>query len=218
MTHLVIFDIDGTLVDSTGFDGEIYANALREVLGVEVDRDWSSYPHVTDSGLLVECLRRNGIEDTDGALRAAVKDRFVRDIADFIATNRRAVAEIAGARELFGLVRGDPRCRVAIATGGWRETASMKLEAAGFQLGDTVMVTASDDFDRAAIMRLASRRACPGEPPRRHTYVGDGDWDQKACALLGWDFIAIGGRVAHSPAFRDFSDRAAILGQLGLDA
>jgi len=30
--HLVMFDIDGTLVDSAGFDCELYVEAVRSVL------------------------------------------------------------------------------------------------------------------------------------------------------------------------------------------
>jgi hypothetical protein len=54
--HLVMFDIDGTLVDSNGFDGELYAPAMREVTGADVDRCWQSYRHVTDGGILAEVL------------------------------------------------------------------------------------------------------------------------------------------------------------------
>ena len=34
--HLVMFDIDGTLVDSAGFDSELYEEAVRSVLDVEI--------------------------------------------------------------------------------------------------------------------------------------------------------------------------------------
>lgn len=54
--HLVMFDIDGTLVDSNGFDGALFARAVREELGVPVDTTWQSYRHVTDSGVLEELL------------------------------------------------------------------------------------------------------------------------------------------------------------------
>jgi phosphoglycolate phosphatase-like HAD superfamily hydrolase len=33
--QLVMFDIDGTLVDTAGLDGDLYAAAVRSVLGVE---------------------------------------------------------------------------------------------------------------------------------------------------------------------------------------
>jgi len=38
--HLVMFDIDDTLVDSAGFDGELYAAAVESELGFAVDRNW----------------------------------------------------------------------------------------------------------------------------------------------------------------------------------
>lgn len=213
--HLVMFDIDGTLVDSTGFDGELYAAALRQVLGIRVDEDWSGYPHVTDSGLLDECLRRHGLEDPDRALRRAVERCFVESVRTYVAAHPGRVREIPGARAVFDGFRRDPAYRVAIATGGWRETALMKLAAAGFVLGDTAVATASDHPERTGIMQLAERRACAGLQPRRRTYFGDGAWDQAACRTLGWDFVAIGGRLVHSPSFPCFSDAAAIRACLG---
>ena len=56
--HLVMFDIDGTLLDSNGFDGLLYGEPVREILGVDVSPAWSSYRNVTDSGLLAEILSR----------------------------------------------------------------------------------------------------------------------------------------------------------------
>jgi len=54
--HVVCFDIDGTLVASTGFDGELYEQAVRDVLGVNLNPDWSQYKNVSDSGILEEIL------------------------------------------------------------------------------------------------------------------------------------------------------------------
>ncbi|MCU0759247.1 MAG: haloacid dehalogenase-like hydrolase [Steroidobacteraceae bacterium] len=210
MTHLVVFDVDGTLVDSMGFDGAIYARTLGEVLGREVDEDWSGYRHVTDSGILEEVLERHSVSDADGRLRREVERRFVAAIAARLAADPGECREIPGARALFDGLRADPRCRVAIATGGWRATALLKLATAGFEIGDTPLATASDAPDRTGIMQIAARRACGDVTPSRCTYFGDGDWDRAACRALGWDFVAIGGRVAHETAFACFSDAAAI--------
>jgi beta-phosphoglucomutase-like phosphatase (HAD superfamily) len=40
--HLVVFDIDGTLVESAEFDGDLYAQAIEEALGFEIDTKWLS--------------------------------------------------------------------------------------------------------------------------------------------------------------------------------
>jgi beta-phosphoglucomutase-like phosphatase (HAD superfamily) len=215
MVHLVMFDIDGTLVDSMEFDGRLYAEAIHEVLGIVVDRDWSTYPHVTDGGLLEEVLRRHGLADPDGARHRAVKQRFIAMIRDHIRDDPASIREIPGAAMLLGLLRQRADCRVAIATGGWRETALLKLDAAGFDLDGIALATSSDAHPRVEIMQIAASRALGGLQPGHRTYFGDGPWDQRACRDLGWDFIAIGGNVTHDPAFDSFSDKAAILSTLG---
>ena len=47
-----MFDVDGTLVHSTDFDERCFIEAVYAVTGRQINRDWVSYPHVTDSGLL----------------------------------------------------------------------------------------------------------------------------------------------------------------------
>jgi phosphoglycolate phosphatase-like HAD superfamily hydrolase len=50
-----MFDLDGTLVDSTNVDSACYLQALVDIFGFDldlIDRDWGNYPHVTDSGIL----------------------------------------------------------------------------------------------------------------------------------------------------------------------
>jgi len=215
VTHLVVFDIDGTLVDSTGFDSSLYVDALRDVLEYEASFDWSAFPHVTDAGLLDECMRRRGLSDPDASLRREFQARFIESVRTYIDANPGQVREIPGARAMFDSLRRLPGLQVAIATGGWHETALMKLAAAGFEVGATPMATSSDHHDRREIMRLAERRACGELPPRRRTYFGDGAWDQQACHSLGWEFIAIGGRLDHVPAFSSFLNAAAIRRCLG---
>ena len=54
--HLVVFDVDGTLVDSSEINGRLYREAVETELGIKVDDDWSRYRHVTDSGILNEIM------------------------------------------------------------------------------------------------------------------------------------------------------------------
>ncbi len=58
----VIFDIDGTLVDSSSFDGQLYIAAIRDVLGdVSMRADLHEYPNHTDTGILMEICKENGL-------------------------------------------------------------------------------------------------------------------------------------------------------------
>src|SRR5947207_7180010 len=53
--RLVIFDIDGTLTQTTNADEGCFVRSLAEVCGFsDVDTDWSRYKHATDSGVIHE--------------------------------------------------------------------------------------------------------------------------------------------------------------------
>jgi phosphoglycolate phosphatase-like HAD superfamily hydrolase len=214
--HLVMFDVDGTLVDSAGFDGALYAQAVREVLQIPVDETWASYRNATDSGILEQLLAQHDFGPAVGDLRAGVKRRFVELFEDYAARHPSAVREIPGAKALIDTLCTIPSVRVAVATGGWLETASLKLKGIGLAIERLAIATASDSADRTTIMQIAERRAMLGFASSRKTYFGDGAWDQRASAHLGYQFIAIGRNIEHDLLFQDFSDREAVLACLAV--
>ena len=212
--HLVMFDIDGTLVDSAGFDGELYAQAVSAELGVAVNRDWDTYEHVTDSGILEQLVRAAGRAAEHDELAARVQRRFVELVRGGLQQQPAAVREIAGAARLLERLLAAPGVRVAVATGGWAETARLKLAHAGIDMNRIAFASSSDARARVDIMRLAAQRALAGAPFRRATYFGDGPWDRRASADLGYDFVAVGHAVTHDVAYADLRDTEAILEQL----
>ena len=214
--HLVMFDIDGTLVDSHGFDAQLYAQTIHNVLGIEVDSSWSRYTNVTDSGILDEVLDELGFSGDRSEVELLVKREFIRRTQRYVAQHSGAIREIAGARALIELLSSKDSVVLAIATGGWRETAVLKLRAIGIDSDRIPMATASDATNRSVIMQLAESRSMNSRAALKKTYFGDGDWDQRASAQLNYAFIAIGSRVDHHTAFADLSDHAAILAQLGV--
>jgi phosphoglycolate phosphatase-like HAD superfamily hydrolase len=209
-----MFDVDGTLVNSAGFDAELYAEAARSVLRVEVDEDWHSYRQSTDSGILAEILERAGLRDPNGELQAAVKRRFIELTRAYLSRHCSVVREIPGAKVLLEELQETPGYRVAIATGGWVETAALKLRQIGIEPTGLPFATASDATARARIMQIAEQRALRGAPAANRTYFGDKIWDKNASAELGYRFVAIGRGVEHEVIFDDYADRAAILRRL----
>ena len=214
--HLVMFDIDGTLVDSAGFDSELYVEAVRSVLNVEIDSDWNAYEHVSDSGILAEVLRRVRPANEHVTLAARVQERFVALVGDYVRRAPQAVREIAGAKRLVERLLGLPNVRVGVATGGWEPTAKLKLAQVGIGIDRVGFASSTDARARTDIMRLAAQRALRGAICVRATYFGDGDWDRRASEELGYDFVAVGGGVAHPAACADLRDTDAILSRLGL--
>jgi phosphoglycolate phosphatase-like HAD superfamily hydrolase len=192
MRRLAVFDIDGTLTDTNAVDDECFTRAVAEVLGLDaVALDWSTAPHVTDSGLLrwLAERHRGGPPTPDEA--DAVQRRFLELLR----------AELAAAPARFRPVPGAPTAlralqavgwEVAVATGGWEASARLKLRAIGLDLSWCALASGSDAETRAEILRLAVHRAGgDGSEPARVVSIGDGVWDVRAAGVLGWPFVGV---------------------------
>ena len=84
---------------------------------------------------------------------------------------------------------------IAIATGGWRISAELKLRGAEIDIQRIPLATADDSPRRDAIMSVAYMLASQAHQTAEFetfTYVGDGVWDLQASQLLGIPFIGVG--------------------------
>lgn len=186
----VIFDVDGTLVDSNAFNDELYGRAVTDVLGnVRLRPDWSRYEHKTDTGILREICRENALDARAPELN--VRKRFGELVGDHLQRSG-ACPPIPGGPALLDSLRNYPGVHVGIATGGWPHTALMKLHAAGYDTSGLVLASADDAYERTEILEIARTRLAPAAAAM---YVGDGEWDRRACESLGWPFIGVGDRL-----------------------
>jgi len=191
--HLVMFDIDGTLTETMKVDEECFVRSLDEICGfTNVETDWSRYRHTTDAGIFHEIyLARTGRLPSDAEI-SHFQRHFVALLgsASFVTP----FAPVSGARELLSVLSVSAKYRVSIATGGWRDSARLKMASAGMCFDDHPAASADDAHDRESIMRISNRRAVDqhGVPFTRTVYVGDGVWDARACRALDIPFIGIG--------------------------
>lgn len=188
----VIFDIDGTLLQSDTTDDTLYLAAVREVLGnVKVRPSWGMYTQYTAAGILAEILGDNAIEVTPETV-AAVRDCFVAGVGCHVSA-RGPFAEVPGAKAFVQSLHKSTTHRVAYATGGWHGAAQLKLSASEFPVMGIPLATSDDHIDRQEIMLHALRQL--GGAFDTVTYYGDGHWDAKAAKSLGWQFVPVGRKL-----------------------
>lgn len=211
--HLVLFDIDGTLVESYDFDTECFQAAVKDVLGISIEPDWSRYHHVTDSGILTEVVNELGLQRDSERIAEEVKAQFLTRVADHISC--RGVLPVSGAYQFLSQLVCCHNVSVAFATGGWAESARMKLGAAGINFSAIPLASSSDHYSRIEIMRLAERLAGKGHYDSR-TYFGDGPWDQKASQTLGYNFVSVGNRISSPQSVQDYTEADKALRYIGL--
>jgi|SRR5688572_2614030 len=194
--RLAVFDIDGTLTDTNAVDDECFTRAVADVLGLDpVALDWSMAPHVTDSGLLRWLAERHRGDPPTPVEADAVQRRFLELLRAELAATPARFRPVPGAATVLRAVQA-AGWEVAIATGGWEASARLKLMAIGLDPSAWALASASDAETRAEILRLAVQRAMGGgTEPARVVSIGDGVWDVRAAAALGWPFVGVASEV-----------------------
>jgi phosphoglycolate phosphatase-like HAD superfamily hydrolase len=210
--HLVMFDIDGTLTETMKVDEECFVRSFKDVFGfADIDTDWSHYPHTTDSGIFHDVFTsRVGRSPTEQDI-SRFRQHFIQLLA--AASSQSPFAPVAGANKLLSRLAQGGSHRVSLATGGWRDSARLKMASAGMCFDDHPTATADDALDRESIMALSKQRAAEryGESFACTVYVGDEVWDARACRSVGVPFIGIGAgsratRLSAEGAVRVFPD------------
>lgn len=194
---LLMFDLDGTLVDSLKIDRPLYARAVTEVLGIEgFDTRWTRYQRITNTGILQE------ISETHRG-RPVTAEELLRVEGALLSLFRSAYADgvrihaIAGAREFISRVQNHPSLALSLATGCWASTAAFKLQSAGFHLHDPTIASSSDADEKQRIMSVSEAKALERAGLKRFEsilYFGDGPWDWEAARNLGYRFVGVSNR------------------------
>jgi phosphoglycolate phosphatase-like HAD superfamily hydrolase len=216
--NLAIFDVDGTLADTSPIDAQCYVRAVSDELGVDLtDAKWSDFTSVTDSGISVEIFQRYLDRTPSAAELVALQRRFRDLLAEAARRQPDAFTEVAGAAAVLRRLRAEAEWSIAIATGSWQACAAVKLRAAGLAIDGIPAAFADDGTAREAIITTVlarARTAYRREHFGRVVSIGDAPWDVQTARRLGLPFIGVCAhgdpsalhRQGASHVIRDFTD------------
>jgi phosphoglycolate phosphatase len=154
--RLLLFDIDGTLINSGGAGVAALRDVLREDFGIGDDLHGIEIAGRTDSGIVHQILRKIGLQP-DESNTARFLERYVELLARELPRSRGRV--LPGIEELLRRLQGRPEIVLALLTGNVERGARLKLEHYGiwhfFEFG----AFADDHHDRNELGAFARQRA-----------------------------------------------------------
>lgn len=194
--YLVLFDIDGTLLNSGGCGRAATELALADVFGTTGSLDHVNFAGKTDWQILRESLGPAGlsVEMIDARLHdhgSAVAQRLAAIVGEF------PVVACPGAHAVVDALRAQPQVVLGLVTGNMETLAPIKLRAAGFDPADfAVGAFGSEGWERAMLPPLALERAVAYAQTTFHpdhtVIIGDTPGDIACAASIGARTIAVG--------------------------
>lgn len=160
MKRLLLFDVDGTLVDVAGAGREALRHALLEVYGKTGPIGDFDFHGKTDPAIVRGLLRAAGVEhgDVDRGM-PRVWSRYLQRLPAELRARRDSIGPCAGVEALLARLDGDARFALGLVTGNVRDGAWRKLESCGLRSYFTVGAFGSDSEMRDELPPIALERA-----------------------------------------------------------
>jgi len=191
LTHLVLFDIDGTLLTASGAGRRALERALASCFGVTGQLDGRDFAGKSDPVIFREAAVRLGVglQELQAGWEQLV-GRYLQFLDEELA--QRQVRALAGVACLLAHLKRRPDVMLGLGTGNLEQAAWRKLRAAGLESYFRVGGFGADGEDRVEILRAAFRRACSGNGvPHDVVVVGDTPLDVQAAHRAGFAAVAV---------------------------
>lgn len=126
MRRLVLFDIDGTLIDCGGQARPVFAAALREVFGTAGEVASYDFSGKTDPRIVFDLMTAAGVPPgTAWEGIAAVRDRYLAGLDAELARERMRL--LPAVAERLTELAARPGVALGLLTGNWEGGARIKL-------------------------------------------------------------------------------------------
>ena len=181
--RLVLWDIDGTLVDSGGVGPDAFPVAFERTVG-RPPAELAAMSGRTDHEITLDTLECHGIDDPE-----RLWPEFARALAEALAelepTMRERGRALPGAHDAIAALAEADGVVQSLLTGNLKPNAAVKLRAFDLllpQLDLEIGAYGSDDRHRPALVSIARERAAArfGRAPEQTVLIGDTPLDVAA--------------------------------------
>jgi len=220
MKPLVVFDIDGTITDTVEVDDFCFVKTFHDLFDIDLNQvDWGEFKYVTDLGISNQIFEENFQRPPTNTEIESIKTHFLGLLSKRFRAEPTKFSEIPGAANFLKELKAKSY-PIAIATGGWKETAIFKLEKVGVRIENIPFANSNHHYSRAAITKLSieSAKETYQIDFKRTVYFGDGEWDLVTCREIGVDFIGVDyketgvlKKLGAANVIEDFSDTENLL-------
>jgi phosphoglycolate phosphatase-like HAD superfamily hydrolase len=222
--HLLLWDIDGTLIASGGAGMRALQRGLRDALGIDGDLSDIDFAGRTDTWIMRAIFRKYALPDTP--------ENFARLFEGYVGALPAALANpqtrvLPGIREILAAVAANGEFAQGLLTGNKRRGAQVKLSHHGLWDYFAFGAFADDSEFRNDLGPHAVRRALAHHrvnfAPDRVWVIGDTPHDVACGKIIGARTLAVGtgGSTvdqlrAHAPTavLENLADTAGVLALL----
>ena len=191
--QLVIFDVDGTLIYSERRDSQSFSEAFLQTFNHPIPTiDWHTYPHVTDTNifdhLMTQLFGRAATPDQMNTFMSA----YLEKLASKRAQSPEHYRMVPGSKACLEQLTQLPDTIVGIGTGGWKQTAALKLDHVRIAFDHIFFHGADGHYTRESIIEAVINEARSVHPNiEKIVYIGDALWDVKTTRNMNLPFIGI---------------------------
>lgn len=189
---VLLFDIDGTLLSTSGAGRKAMDAALRDEFAVDVPIVQGSISGRTDRHIATNQFRLHGIEDTPDNWRRFIEG-YLRHLPDSLRDNPGRV--LPGIEPLLARVSGRDDVSVGLLTGNLQRGARLKLGHYGIDRYFAFGAYGDAHHDRDAVAaeawRLVVERCGAGVRGDDVWVIGDTPWDVRCARAIRARAIAM---------------------------
>ncbi len=222
-TTLLLFDIDGTLIRSAGSGRAALERAFLSVYGIDNGFQTIQMMGRTDPGILSEALDQHGLTWKDDEV-ARFRKIYFNSLEEEIDQDREGKRICAGIPELLNRLSERTDAVLALLTGNWRQSSTIKLRHFGLDSYFRFGAFGDDSPRREELVPVAVERFSKtfhSTPRQEDVYViGDTPLDIHCAKPHGARTVAVATGfhtieqlMLENPdyLFADFSDTDAVL-------